>query len=133
MPNSKVGSQTGDARGATPAPSSTQPPAAPDSSKLLDSDVKACEGQGRYYDLVRLTCSERKLAAFNCDLNELLGPGSTVLADNQKQQIGSYFQTTLKDFTLKACVDDGDHFTLVALRADATGKLFVQSLDVPKV
>ena len=121
---------------ATKTTETAAPPAATataDKKPTTQELTLACEQKGFYFDLAKTTCTTRPLAKFKCDLAELLLPTSEILAANQKEQIGGFFKNQLAGYTLRACVDDGTQFTLIAVKEDTVAnKVFIQTLDVPK-
>lgn len=102
-----------------------------------------CTSSGYYFDLVTNECTKRPLVKVTCTLENITNPAgsdfltlnagaqSDFLADNQKSQVKLLFEGALAGYTLRYCVDDGDQYTLVAVKSQS-GQNLVQDIDVPK-
>lgn len=102
-----------------------------------------CAASGYYFDLVTNECTKRPLVKVTCTLENITNPAgsdyltlnagakSDFLADNQKSQVKLLFDGALAGYTLRYCVDDGDQYTLVAVKSQS-GQNLVQDIDVPK-
>jgi hypothetical protein len=120
----------------TRSSSDNDPTEAADAMAALEQN---CAAKKFYFDIAKGICTTRPLAGFKCDLDELLADESTVLAINQKAQIRSHFESDLKGYALRACIDDSrsesprPQYTLMAVKEDlAVNKIYVRSLVVPQ-
>lgn len=135
-----------------PGSQTTSEPLQPNSSSTSDKEVitpngvgpdVACEQQGRYYDLAKGECTQRKLMNVTCTLDNVTYPGGSDFVNKnpgatkdftdevQKIQIRTLFKESLAGYTLRYCIDDPDDYTLVAIKQDG-GKYLVEEIPVPK-
>lgn len=119
-------------------------PTGPSSAEIVKME-EDCTRQGRYYDLVNLNCTDRKLVNVTCTLENITKPEGSdfltknptatgdFLADNQKAQVRDMFSATgkLAGYALKYCVDDAVSYNLVAIK-DENGSRKLQEINVPK-
>ncbi len=78
----------------------------------LRKGITACEAEKRYYDLTLGTCTDTALSSFNCIVDELVAPQSTILTEQLKTKLTDYIAAKLQGYKLFACTETAQDYEL---------------------